>query len=167
MAILIRAMLVTFCWQRLHTYEYPNVRSTRPKTSAGGSKTYLAQYTFHGQKRRFGDPGRARTLDLPFEGESRRTSQIKRGKTVLASLGLSAHGLSARRERPNALRSCDDPRLHRRYARGVRSADGQPQFTLGVESGPNSAGGEAQPPTLSSSQPQPQRRRHPAFGRKR
>jgi hypothetical protein len=59
--------------------------------------------------------------------------------------------------------------LHGRYARGVRSANGQPKFAFGVESGPNGAGGEAQPPTLSSSQPssQPQRRRHPAFGRKR
>ena len=79
---------------------------------------------------------------------------------------LRAKGLSARRERSNALHSCRDLRLRGRYARGVRSANGQPQFAFGVESDPNSACSEAQTPALSSSQEQ-RRRRHPSFGRKR
>jgi hypothetical protein len=80
-------------------------------------------------------------------------------------VGLRAKGLSARGSHHNALRSCRDLRLRGRYARGVRSANGQPQFGFGVESGPNSASSEAQSTALSSSQSQ--RGRHPAFGRKR
>ena len=91
----------------------------------------------------------------------------KPDRTVLTSMGPGARSPSVSREQPNALRSFRDFRLRGRRARGVRLANGQPQFAFAVESRANSAAGQARSPARSSSEPRRRRRRHPSFGWKR